>query len=89
MLAVVYMQSDWQEMARSIVIGKKKRIRIKSLWNYVPNYDIPSGKVPALKRNIDGCRVAMPHLEMGNDPAEYEIALKVIKEVKRLLDGRT
>ena len=76
-------------MARSIVIGKKKRIRIKSLWNYVPNYDIPSGKVPALKRNIDSCRVAMAHLEMSNDPAEYEIALKVIKEVKRLIDGRT
>lgn len=77
------------EMARSIVIGKKKRIRIKSLWNYVPNYDISSGKVPALVRQTDSCRVAMAHLEMANDPAEYEIALKVIKEVKRLIGEQT
>lgn len=81
--------TDWEEMARSIVIDKKKKIKIKYWWRYMPKYDKGNSKVPALKREIDRCRIAMPHLEMRNDPPEYEIALKVIKEVKRLLDGRT
>ena len=81
--------SDWEELARSIVFGKKKKIKIESWWNYVPKYEIPSGKVPALVRQRDQCRIAMAHITMGKDPAEYEIALKVIKEVWRLIDGRT
>ena len=81
--------SDWEEMARSIVFGKKQRIKIESWWKYVPKYEIPSGMTPALVRQRDQCRVAMPHIKMANDPAEYEIALKVIKEVRRLIDGRT
>lgn len=81
--------SDWEEMARSIVFGKKQRIKIESWWKYVPKYEIPSGMTPALVRQRDQCRVAMPHLTMAKDPAEYETALKVIKEVVRLIDGRT
>lgn len=79
--------SQWcpEEMARSIVFGKKKSIKIKSWWKYVPKYEIPSGITPALVRQRDQCRVAMPHLKMSRDPAEFEVALVVIKEVKRLI----
>jgi hypothetical protein len=81
--------SQWcpEEIARSIVFGKRKTIKIESLWHYKPKYQrINKEWVPALVRQRDQCRVAMPHLEMSGDPAEFEVALAVIREVKRLAE---
>ncbi|MCK5617056.1 hypothetical protein KAR91_85125 [Candidatus Pacearchaeota archaeon] len=77
-----------EEMAKSIVFAKKRRIKIDSFWNYVPKYLEREGvMVPALVRQRDQCGVAMAHCRMGErSPAEYGVAIEVMKEVKRLTE---
>lgn len=74
------------KLAQSIVDGKKE-VWIEGRWFFSKKYIQINGVWPlALLPHRDQCRIAMPHLEMSGDPPEYEIALAVIKEVKRLTE---
>jgi len=63
----------------SILAGKKRTIKIDSIWDYKADYN---GRI-ALFNRVGKMRIAMPHLELfEKERDEFKAALKIIKQIQ-------
>jgi len=74
-----------KEELDSILVGKKKTIKVNSIWDYRKDH---LGR-PALYHRVGGMRIGMPHLTANEcEPEEFKAALKIIKQIQEEINVR-
>ena len=67
--------------AQSLIDGKRS-VKISGIWDYKKAGYLGRG---CLERRSGGVGLAMPHIQLKeSQKEEYQIALKIIKEVERI-----